>query len=414
MKFGMYKNKSKLKQRLTCLMFAVMMTICTITNTATVFAIPDEQFYSSNDILFYDPDASCGVPTAGGLASLVGNTDAERIWNFLVRKGLTNEQTAGVMGNIQAESGFKPGIVEIGGGGGFGIVQWTGGRRTALEAAAAKKVVPVSDLSFQLEYLYQELTARPTNRPEYKQYHNEWEMLQGQGTIEDALVAFHHEFEISHLMNKADPRAAVIAARGQFAKDAFASFAKNTPAAGSSTSGCEAAPTGNLDQTISAYAWPDFQKGQVTKKPEYEAAVKKAKSDGRYTGDACYGGGVDCGAFITILMVDSGFEPAYNSDGKGGNTSWQMSWAQKNWDTVGNGSTVRVGGDPSDPKVLRQGDVALKHGHTYMYAGDIPGFNSKIASASQCDRAPMAGKESPTDGEFTWFRKKNVSTGVTP
>jgi hypothetical protein len=41
-----------------------------------------------------------------------------------------------------------------------------------------------------------------------------------------------------------------------------------------------------------------------------------------------------------------------------------------------------------------------------MYAGKIPGFETEIASASQCHRAGMAGKESPLDPEVTWYRKK--------
>ena len=40
--------------------------------------------------------------------ALVGNTIQERIWNFLKGKGLTDIAAAGVMGNIQAESGFNP------------------------------------------------------------------------------------------------------------------------------------------------------------------------------------------------------------------------------------------------------------------------------------------------------------------
>jgi tail lysozyme len=392
-------------RRLICLALACVI-LAEPLGTTKVLAIPDLYFYSSNDILFFDPDASCGVGSdATGVPSLVGKDNPEKIWNFLVAKGLSNEQAAGVLGNIQAESGFDPGVVERSGGGGFGIVQWTGGRRTALEAAAAQKGVPVNDLGFQLEYLYQELTARGTNRPEYKQFPNEWEMLKGQPTINDALVAFHHEFEISHLMNKPDPRAAVIEARGQFAADAFASFSSNTPGAGGSED-CATAPTGNLAQTAAAYAWPDYRgSGYTNKKPEYETAVQKAKGEGRYTGDACHGGGVDCGAFVTLLMNDSGFEPAYNFNGRGGNTSTQLDWARKNWLTLGKGGAINAAD-------LQPGDVAIKDGHTYAFAGMVPGFGEGdssfkgVVSASQCDRAPMAGHESLTDNDFTWFRKK--------
>jgi N-acetylmuramoyl-L-alanine amidase len=157
---------------------------------------------------------------------------------------------------------------------------------------------------------------------------------------------------------------------------------------------------GNLAQTIFAYAWPDYHAADyTTKKPEYEAAVKKALSQGRYVGGGQYPG-VDCGGFVTTLMVDSGFEPKYNSSGKGGNTTAQKAWLDANWELL-----------PSnyDTGKLQPGDVAMSSGHTFVYAGDIPNFHSptKVASASYSIwRAPMAGHEGLSMSGFRWYRKK--------
>ena len=82
--------------------------------------------------------------------------NARVIWNFLKYKGLSDAAAAGVLGNIQAESGFNPGIEEIANGIGYGLIQWSFGRRTALEAAAAEAGVDPSNLQFQLEYLWSE------------------------------------------------------------------------------------------------------------------------------------------------------------------------------------------------------------------------------------------------------------------
>lgn len=82
--------------------------------------------------------------------------NARVIWNFLKYKGLSDAAAAAVLGNIQAESGFNPAIVERSTGIGYGLIQWSFGRRTRLEQAAAARGVPVSDLKFQLEYLWQE------------------------------------------------------------------------------------------------------------------------------------------------------------------------------------------------------------------------------------------------------------------
>src|SRR5690606_18056597 len=138
-------------------------------NTAA-FAF-DELFYSSNEILYYEPGTGCVEPgvsysTRMDLPSLVGNDNAEKIWNFFIDKGLTAEQTAGIMGNIRKESNFEPDITEgdpSWAGAGFGIMQWTGQdkdgdgindldprgpiRRTQLENAAKEAGVQPSDLS---------------------------------------------------------------------------------------------------------------------------------------------------------------------------------------------------------------------------------------------------------------------------
>lgn len=169
---------------------------------------------------------------------------------------------------------------------------------------------------------------------------------------------------------------------------------------------------GTLSNYVLAYAYHDYKAPPNTTLkaegngdiPGYATAVKNAQKEGRYVGGGIHPG-VDCGGFVTTLLYDSGFEPKYNSSAKGGNVVAQHSWATKNWKKVGDGRSIDVG-------TLQPGDVAYSTdlGHTFVYVGKIPGFNSKIASASysttgQSWRAPMAGHESPT-GDVTWYRKK--------
>jgi hypothetical protein len=91
------------------------------------------------------------------------------------------------MGNLQAESGFDPGIEERSTGIGFGIAQWSFGRRTNLENAAKEKGVPVSDLSFQLDFLWGELEGSYKN--------SVLEPLKASTNIEDATWIVLDEFE---------------------------------------------------------------------------------------------------------------------------------------------------------------------------------------------------------------------------
>ena len=92
--------------------------------------------------------------------------NAAVIWNFLKYKGLNDAQAAGVLSNIKIESAstFSPGIEEFGNSIGYGIIQWSFGRRTDLENAAKKAGVKVNDMQFQLEFLWDEAFTSPSEQ----------------------------------------------------------------------------------------------------------------------------------------------------------------------------------------------------------------------------------------------------------
>ncbi len=126
--------------------------------------------------------------------------NARVIWNFLKYKGLSDAAAAGVLGNIQAESGFKPGIEEIANGIGYGLIQWSFGRRDALEKAASERGVSPSDLQFQLEYLWEESLDPSTS---YGKKLSEAGFY-STNSASDAAYYFHKYVEIS-----ADSKAAI-------------------------------------------------------------------------------------------------------------------------------------------------------------------------------------------------------------
>ncbi len=91
-------------------------------------------------------------------SDLIGNDIPEKIWFFLLNQGYTKEATAAAMGNIQHESGgFQVDIIETGTGIGYGLCQWSFGRRTQLENYAKTQGKEKSDLSLQLDFLANEL-----------------------------------------------------------------------------------------------------------------------------------------------------------------------------------------------------------------------------------------------------------------
>ena len=149
----------------------------------------DERFYKLNDIIYYDAGEDCAPASSGNTAdiNLEGNDNAEKIWNFFKSKGLTDEQTAGIMGSLWGESNhFQPDLVEAGNGIGYGIAQWSFGRRTNLENYAKEKGKPASDLGVQLNFLWQELEG-PENRA--------LNMVKSASTVREATIAWTNGFE---------------------------------------------------------------------------------------------------------------------------------------------------------------------------------------------------------------------------
>jgi hypothetical protein len=125
----------------------------------------DVDFYSSNDILFYDPDA-CGISNQSGDIAVTGDDNAEKIFRFLTGttfSGFNNKpfnaiQAAGALGNFFQESGFNPAAIE-GNGEGHGLAQWSYGRKTALFNLANAEGQKWSDLTLQFKMIRKELNA---------------------------------------------------------------------------------------------------------------------------------------------------------------------------------------------------------------------------------------------------------------
>jgi len=110
------------------------------------------------------------LPGAGGGSNMMGNVPWEsklagdfgftpdkemQGMSYFVSQGFTPAQAAGIMGNYKYESaGLNPAINEFGGGGGFGLAQWTGPRKIDLQNFAGPNF---SDYQAQLEFTMFEL-----------------------------------------------------------------------------------------------------------------------------------------------------------------------------------------------------------------------------------------------------------------
>lgn len=77
-------------------------------------------------------------------------------YDFMIDKGLPHISVCAIMGNITGESSWNPDAIENGNNIGFGLCQWSFGRRDQLEAYG-------TTLQHQCEFLWSELTGQNTD-----------------------------------------------------------------------------------------------------------------------------------------------------------------------------------------------------------------------------------------------------------
>jgi TP901 family phage tail tape measure protein len=152
-----------------------------------------------------------------------GGSTSSQIWNFLNSKGLSDSAVAAIMGNLQLESGLDTTALNKSSGA-YGIAQWLGGRKTALQNYAKQKGTSASDLSTQLEYLWKELTSSESKSLSYLQNNSS-------ASASSLAAMFDKLFERSE--------GTTVGSRKSYADQFFKLYAgtKGTPVSSSSSSG---------------------------------------------------------------------------------------------------------------------------------------------------------------------------------
>lgn len=103
-------------------------------------------------------EALRGSGSSGG-GRLSNPAAANQAMQFFMNKGLTREQAAGLVANLQQESGFNPGAIGDGGKA-FGIAQWHPDRQAAIARRFGKTLQEMS-YQEQLEAVWWEMTEGP-------------------------------------------------------------------------------------------------------------------------------------------------------------------------------------------------------------------------------------------------------------
>lgn len=189
------------------------------------------------------------VPGAG--ASMEKN--GAYIWRRLVAAGYSEEQAAGVLGNLEQESGFSPTADQYGrglsDGNGYGIAQWTfTARQGPLRKYAQQHGGSYKDLDMQVGFMLKEM-ADGVNGYNDKKFRKIKDVV-------DACIYFHDGYEGS-----ADSADFVRNGRGKMAQKWYRKFKGLTSSGGSSRSlpvVRRPLPVGDSTGTKNGYTSPNY------------------------------------------------------------------------------------------------------------------------------------------------------------
>lgn len=167
-----------------------------------------------------DTSSTATTSTTTSTGSLQGNEVTEQVYNYLTTTGgMTPFGAAGLMGNLEAESGINPGIVEgilakklgttsaqytadvdsgkiskndflhpLGKQYGYGLAQWTSpGRKQGLYDLVKSRNASIADTKLQLDWLLQELQS--------SSYSPVYNVLKSASSVKEASDVVLHRFE---------------------------------------------------------------------------------------------------------------------------------------------------------------------------------------------------------------------------
>jgi cell wall-associated NlpC family hydrolase len=276
-----------------------------------------------------------------------GSTNAQKAWNFFKSKGFTDEATAGILGNLQQESGINPTQKQLGGGPGRGLMQWEKGGRwdQLVKWANANGKDPMS-METQLDYMWLEMTEKEkTGISILNKRYGGMEGLKSTTDYKQATMAFEDSFERAGKPNYEK--------RYQFASDFLNEF-KGTSGTGSG---------GDPNSTIGGSARDKVVKGGQT----YVGRLKYA-----FGGTNIEGGSGDCSAFTRHVFQK------YASHKLGRTTG----------DQVLQGSKVADGSEQPGDLVFFKGTYNSSHPFGVSHVGIVIGNGQMVhLSSSGCNVA---------------------------
>ena len=187
-------------------------------------------------------------------------SNLDTIVTFFRGKGLNDAAIAGILGNLQVESGDNPAAYNANEGA-IGIAQWEGSRRTALQQYAASTGRSETDLGAQLDFLWHELTTSESGV---------LQQLQTVGSAADAATIWDQGYERS----AGTTRQSRISDAQAYYDSGLTSGGSGSGVSGSSASGAPAMTAADYEQALGPL------QGLLTGVPELKSILSQAVKGG--------------------------------------------------------------------------------------------------------------------------------------
>jgi len=415
-------------KRLKTLSILMMLgVILTTTITQTVNAAIDTDFFSSNDIIFYDPTCS----GAGDIAIVTGTPSkslddfvdkyGQAAFNIGKKYGIPYEA---ILAQAALESGMGNSQLTLQANNFFGIKaggNWTGptitmptaeqtpgGGTYIVNAQFRKYATPEEGFDGYGQFITQNSRYNQALKfpGDYLGYIK---------AIKDAGYATDVNY-VSKVGGLADSIAKYIAKTGKWPPSSQVAKDSSPGSTGSSSSASGNAPctstSGNgsneaIRTAALGYAWPNKGRHNGTAQSLATLAYQSPTTGMPHFNDYSHAGSTpwtDCGVFVATVMHASGADPKY----VGRITGSQLDYVKSS-----SKYTTFVPGPKGDTTMLHPGDVFIinqgSNGHTYVYTGSYQGDDGKtytMAQASLGDHPPEAGNVFFSDerGNFTVAR----------
>ena len=328
-----------------------------------------------------------------------------KVWTGLRAAGYSEITVAGTMGNIYAESGFDPSVVEHGNGIGFGLIQWSYNRRTAIENYAAEQGKDVNSVELQIEWLLKECDPNDSAYAwmnSSKSYdgkswtYDEWKNATD---IESAVRSFMFCFE--RPLNTSSLQKRIDAANEYYEEFTGTAVPNSQDGDNNNTGGESEASQSPIEKLLSAFT--ELAKGYGLTGGDSSGSTEDSGSDDEGSGRVDMGdihGNVSTNKEYAKKQVElvkkmkdvegtiqyswgPGTKypgPSRNPDDGYGDCSSTVQWAYQKVLGVDPGSytgaqevdedTYTVTNSTADESKMQLGDIILKNGHVEMYYGD--------------------------------------------